>query len=313
MNAYRIVSTAAVAFILCIGAGVATAQDDGGAPVVQGIEPGFPAPEGMDDGLMPGEELLTDGWWMMDNAAETGDEFGFEEGPLVAEGQDVSEAPMAGGGRGMGFGRMAGPGSMIGFGRMQGRGGMGGQAMMAQGGMMGRGMQERGGMMGRGQMMGRGGMHGEGPGVGRIALYIRNAEALKLTDDQVKKLKDIRSSFLKEAIDLRAKVATGRIELGELLDRENPDMGAVEKKIRANHDLDATLAIAVLRTGKAADGVLSADQLKAAKELGPKAFKDRPMRQGMFGGPARGMMMRDHAADNSGGDVKKDAKNKKTK
>ncbi len=301
MNAYKIVLMAVVAFILCIGAGAAVAQNDGAAPTEQEIGPGFPAVQGMEEDPMPTEEFIADDRWMMDDAAENVDEFGFEEGPLVAEGQDVFEGPMAGYGM-MGGGGMAGRGMMMGRGQMQGRGGMAGNGMMA-----GRGRMGQGGMMGRG-MQGHGGMmRGEEPGVGKIALYIRNAEALKLTDDQVKKLKDIRTSFLKEVIDLRAKLATGRIELGELLDRENTDMAAVEKKVRANHDLDATLAVSVIKTGKAADGVLTADQMKDAKELGPRILNDRPMRQGMLGGPGR-RMMNDRMDDRSGGDVQKDKK-----
>lgn len=177
--------------------------------------------------------------------------------------------------------------------------------MMDTDGMMGAGpMMAFAGVAGERPMMGRGPMAGERPMMGergerpmmeqgfmergmgheggKAAIYLRQQEDLKLTDDQVKKLKDIRVAFRKDMIDKQAKLATGRLELEQLLDGDNPDMSSVEKKVRANHEIDADIVIATIRTNKAADAVLTADQLKTAKKMTPGFQRDR---QGKRMGP----------------------------
>lgn len=145
-------------------------------------------------------------------------------------------------------------------------------------------------MMGGGPMMGRGPMAGQqGQGAGRASMYLRHAQDLKLTDDQVKKLKDLETSFLKDMIDKRAKLAAGKIDLSRLMDGDNPDMGAVEKTVRANHEITADLELAMIKGKKAADAILTANQKKMVKDLSGRMLQNRPM-GGMQGNPVmRGM------------------------
>jgi Spy/CpxP family protein refolding chaperone len=89
-------------------------------------------------------------------------------------------------------------------------------------------------------------------------------------------------------INNRAKLATGRVELSQLLENDNPDMGAVEKRIKANHEIDAEIDLAGIKANKAADAVLTAEQKKAAESLRQPAPRDR-MARGMGGRPGRGM------------------------
>jgi hypothetical protein len=147
------------------------------------------------------------------------------------------------------------------------------------GGMMGRGMMGMGGMggmAGQGRMMGRGGMmedgmmgFGGGEMMERLVIvsYLRNEEELGLSDEQVKKLEGRRTSYLKEAIGLHAKLQIGRIELKELLDQDSADMAAVEKKVRANQDVQCDLILAAIRANQDAKNILTPDQRKKAKAL----------------------------------------------
>jgi hypothetical protein len=134
----------------------------------------------------------------------------------------------------------------------------------------GRGMERCPMMGGRGMMdgrmmeMGDGGMMGE---QGSIGIYLLCAGELGLNNEQVKKLKDRQSAFLKESIDLRAKLQVSRIELSELLDQDPVNMTAVEKKVRANQDLTATLILAAIRANQDAKNILTPDQRKKAETL----------------------------------------------
>lgn len=141
--------------------------------------------------------------------------------------------------------------------------------MMRDGGMGGRGMMGRG-MMGEGivgGMMGQGMMDGNGMDGGELSLYLRYADNLKLTVDQVKKLKDRRTALEKEAIDLHAKLQVGRIELRELLDQDSVNIGDVEKKVRSNQDLTANLVIATIKANTDARNILTPNQRKKVDEL----------------------------------------------
>lgn len=165
--------------------------------------------------------------------------------------------------------------------------GYGGPARMEMGRvpMMGRGPMMGGGpMMGRGQMMGR-----QGHGAGKAAMYLSHTQDLKLTDDQVKKLKDIETSFLKDMIDKRAKLAAIRVDLNQLMDSDNPDMGVVEKNVRATHEISADLELAIIKGNKAADTILTAGQKKMVKDLAGRMLQNRPV-GGMMGNPGMGGM-----------------------
>jgi Spy/CpxP family protein refolding chaperone len=76
-------------------------------------------------------------------------------------------------------------------------------------------------------------------------------EKLELTDAQKKQLSEIRTAMQKNAVQLACKVSIARIDLRELLTSDEPDRGAIEKKLndigqlqtnkkllRINHFLD---------------------------------------------------------------------------
>jgi len=67
--------------------------------------------------------------------------------------------------------------------------------------------------------------------------YHKGMERIKgmadLTDEQVEKIKDIKTSLMKEITPIRTKLKTMRAELDELLIVEKPDTRAINKKIDA--------------------------------------------------------------------------------
>ena len=75
-----------------------------------------------------------------------------------------------------------------------------------------------------------GGHHGPGPdGDGKWGGGQRLMEALDLTDEQVEQLKDHRLKQHKERINLRAEMATLKVDLAEALDEDKIDRGKVER------------------------------------------------------------------------------------
>ncbi|HTR81003.1 MAG TPA: periplasmic heavy metal sensor [Bacteroidota bacterium] len=54
---------------------------------------------------------------------------------------------------------------------------------------------------------------------------------LKLTDEQKSKMKDIKFETTKKGIDLRAKLALSKLELGRLVSADEPDKAEIEKKM----------------------------------------------------------------------------------
>ena len=56
-------------------------------------------------------------------------------------------------------------------------------------------------------------------------------DELKLTDQQKKDIDKIHSDATKEQIDRRADIQKAQVELRDLLKADNPNQGAIEKKI----------------------------------------------------------------------------------
>lgn len=119
---------------------------------------------------------------------------------------------------------------------------------------------------------GRRGMRGPMPFSARplVSIAIRNHEELKLTDDQVKRLKDIRDAFSKKAVKERADMKALRIDLRRALDNEKLDLADVEKKIREISKMRVDLRIARLKAIQEGKAVLSDDQQKQLSKIARK-------------------------------------------
>ena len=119
---------------------------------------------------------------------------------------------------------------------------------------------------------GRRGMRGPRPYSARplVSIALRNHEELKLTDDQVKRLKDIRDAFSKKAVKEGADMKARGIDLRRALDAEKLDLAEVEKKIREISKMRVDLRIARLKAIQEGKSVLSDDQQKQLSKIARK-------------------------------------------
>ena len=100
-----------------------------------------------------------------------------------------------------------------------------------------------------------------------ISLMLRNREKLGLSDDQVKKLEQLRSDFEKETIRNEADIRVAEIDLNNLLQAQSADLAKVEAKIRDIERLRADLRIARIRAIEKGKALLTAEQRKKLQEL----------------------------------------------
>lgn len=123
-----------------------------------------------------------------------------------------------------------------------------------------------------GMRRGKGRRHGRPPLSARplVSIALRNHETLKLTDAQVKRLKDIRDAFSKKAVKERAEMKAGRIDLRRALDGEKVDFADVEKRMRELSNMGVNLRLARLKAIQEGKAVLSADQQKQLVEIARK-------------------------------------------
>ena len=126
--------------------------------------------------------------------------------------------------------------------------------------------------LGRPGGWGRRGMRGPLPYSARplVSIALRNHEELKLTDEQVKRLKDIRDAFSKKAVKERADMKTRRIDLRRALDTEKLDLADVEKKIREISNMRVDLRVARLKAIQEGKSVLSDGQQKQLSKIARK-------------------------------------------
>ncbi|MCY4383439.1 MAG: periplasmic heavy metal sensor [Nitrospinae bacterium] len=138
---------------------------------------------------------------------------------------------------------------------------------------------------------GRRGMRGPRPYSARplVTIALRNHEELKLTDDQVNRLKDIRDAFSKKAVKEGAEMKSLRIDLRRALDAEKLDLADVEKKIREISKMRVDLRIARLKAIQEGKSVLNDEQQKQLTKIARKRRGRGPgMHEQMFKGPGPG-------------------------
>lgn len=119
-------------------------------------------------------------------------------------------------------------------------------------------------------------------------------ERLKLTDDQMAKLKKLRSGYSKEMIRSRADLRIAELDLFELLDAKTLDMEAAEKKVKELEALQSGLWIYRIRALKDTSRFLTEAQFDQFREMGFKFMRRMMGRHGkgsgMGGGQGQGMM-----------------------
>lgn len=149
---------------------------------------------------------------------------------------------------GMGMGQMGMKGSMM-------------CPMCAQ--MMGGGMMEK--MEGMEEMAGMGMM----PGMGRMEMldrpfFLARAKELRLSDEQVAKLRSIRHAHRTDNIRTAAEMKIAGMELRDLLAGEWT-LEAAEKLVRNMQKMEGDMKVRFLRAKKEAEKVLTPEQLNMAR------------------------------------------------
>lgn len=103
--------------------------------------------------------------------------------------------------------------------------------------------------------------------------FISNQEELALSDDQVKKIKDIKMAVKKDVIKRDAEIEMLKIDVEMRLYDDNINVGEVDKLIDEKYDLKK--AKAKYLVGKYAElkGILTPEQMKSLKALWKKCDK----------------------------------------
>jgi Spy/CpxP family protein refolding chaperone len=118
---------------------------------------------------------------------------------------------------------------------------------------------------------------------------------LNLTDEQKKDVEKIHFDAEKQSIALRAKLATMRLELRQILMAEAPDKSAIEKKMNDIADQGVQLRMVKVNSWFAVNKLLNADQQKEWKKVlvkGPDMMRKKMMRH---------HQMNEHSDDDSAG------------
>jgi Spy/CpxP family protein refolding chaperone len=90
---------------------------------------------------------------------------------------------------------------------------------------------------------------------------------LNLTDEQKKDVEKIHFDAEKQSIAQKAKEATARVELRQLLKADTPDKSAIEKKINDIAGLRAQMHMIKINSWFAIDKLLTPDQQKTWKKV----------------------------------------------
>ena len=105
--------------------------------------------------------------------------------------------------------------------------------------------------------------HAPMPGMGKPDIFAK----LKLSDEQKEQMKNIRFETQKKEIELRAKLALSRLELGRLVMSETPDKAAIEKKMNEVVANEASLKMNKLNGWFEANKNLTPEQQKVWREF----------------------------------------------
>ncbi len=112
-----------------------------------------------------------------------------------------------------------------------------------------------------------------GPGMGG-----KIAKELNLSDEQVAKIKDLRSDHQKDMTDHQAAIKKARIDLRDLMTAEIPDKAAITKKMKEIADLRLAQENARVDQWFAVRSVLTPDQQKKWKEEFGPMMRERAAR-----------------------------------
>ena len=171
-------------------------------------------------------------------------------------------------------------------------------------------MDPMGMMMGGGEKGRPGSMSGPGPGMGQGMGMSKGyghgdpfspemlREHLGLNDEQVQKMRQLRTDYEKESIRKHADLRVAQLELGELMQQKSIDIGQVEKKVRQIETVRGDLMLFRVRSLVKTKDFLTPEQFDKFKQMtlafSAHRFGGRTMRRmpppGMMGPDMGGTM-----------------------
>jgi Spy/CpxP family protein refolding chaperone len=125
-----------------------------------------------------------------------------------------------------------------------------------------------------------------------ISIALRFRDEIKLSDEQVTKLTDLRDKFYRDMIGERATMRTMRFDLRKLLKADKVDIKSAEKQINALSGKRAELRIKRIHAIEQGKAILTGEQYKSLQTLLRERHQARwsGMGQGMQGqGMRQGM------------------------
>jgi Spy/CpxP family protein refolding chaperone len=114
-------------------------------------------------------------------------------------------------------------------------------------------------------------------------MYIHMADELGLSDDQVKKLKDIINDSKKFVIQKKAEKDISRLEIDSLLDETEPDQSKIFAEVDNISKAKADIMKEHIKASIQARNVLTPEQYKQAKKSARKMICPKSMGEGFKG------------------------------
>ncbi len=113
--------------------------------------------------------------------------------------------------------------------------------------------------------------HGLGMGVlglmvmHNINAYLMHAEDLELTEQQIQRLRESRTQFMQNTIQARARLQNAMVEICDLLDQEQVDIGQVQNQVREYQSILTDHLMQATQTHVNVRNILTPEQRQQAR------------------------------------------------
>jgi len=100
-----------------------------------------------------------------------------------------------------------------------------------------------------------------------VMKFIKNAECLGLSDEQLAKLKNVKHAAIKDLIRQKADADVIAVDVKSAMYADKIDLKTVNKLIDAKYEAKKKMALTYVKAVSDAEGVLTAEQLSKAKKI----------------------------------------------
>jgi Spy/CpxP family protein refolding chaperone len=102
----------------------------------------------------------------------------------------------------------------------------------------------------------------------KLKMLVRHSKELGLTDEQVEKIADIKRDLKKDRITLKAQIKVLDVDIRALAKRDTIEVDKIRPLIEKKYEAKKELTMKDIAALADAKGLLTAEQIKKAKELG---------------------------------------------